>query len=85
MNRSNSRRHRSHRRRHRINRRPIINETVSAVTTTSKRYMPKVKHGLENVGSSVTNSVPFFQTMTRKIFEMFTTNKNTRRHKRHRK
>jgi hypothetical protein len=47
--------------------------------------MPKVKHGLENVGASVTQTatktVPFFQRMTRKIFEMFTTNKKSRRHR----
>ena len=76
-----SRRH--SRRRH--GKQNIMNESVSVVKTTSRRYMPKVKHGLENVGASVTQTatktVPFFQKMTRKIFEMFTTNKKTRRHR----
>ncbi len=76
-----SRRH--SRRRH--SKQNIMNESVSVVKTTSRRYMPKVKHGLENVGASVTQTatktVPFFQRMTRKIFEMFTTNKKTRRHR----
>ena len=76
-----SRRH--SRRRH--GKQNIMNESVSVVKTTSRRYMPKVKHGLENVGASVTQTatktVPFFQRMTRKIFEMFTTNKKTRRHR----
>jgi hypothetical protein len=37
--------------------------------------MPKVKSGLENVGSKVvktgTQSVPFLQNMTRKFFGLF--------------
>ena len=45
------------------------------VKTSSKKYMPKVKTGLENVGSNVINSskksIPFFQKMTRKLFYVF--------------
>lgn len=45
------------------------------VKTSSKKYMPKVKIGLENVGSNVINSskksIPFFQKMTRKLFSRF--------------
>ena len=62
----------------------IMSESVSVIKSSSRRYMPKVKHGLENVGSNVTQTatktVPFFQRMTRKIFGAFMPNKNTRRH-----
>ena len=48
--------HRSKRRSHR-NTKNIINKTVgksvSVVKSTSRKYMPKVKSGLENVGSKV--------------------------------
>jgi len=49
--------------------------------------MPKVKSGLENVGSKVVKtgekSVPFLQSMTRKFFSMFTGKSSTRKHRRH--
>lgn len=62
-----------------------MEETVSVAKSTSKRYMPKLKTGLENVGSKVVEtgkkSVPFLQQMTRKFFGMFSskTKKNRRR------
>ena len=70
--------HRSRRSSHR-NTKNIINKTVgksvSVVKSTSRKYMPKVKSGLENVGSKVvktgTQSVPFLQNMTRKFFGLF--------------
>jgi hypothetical protein len=52
----------------------IFNNSVSMVKNTSRKYMPKVKHSLENVGSQViktsNKSVPFFQRMTRKLFNL---------------
>jgi hypothetical protein len=72
--------HRSHRKRSHRNRRRrhsnnYMNSTVSVVKYTNKKYMPKVKNGLENVGSKViktgTQTVPFLQRMTRKLFGMF--------------
>ncbi len=49
-----------------------VNAVTSTVKTTSKKYMPKVKSGLENVGEKVVKtskrSVPFLQRMTRKLF-----------------
>jgi hypothetical protein len=74
--RNKSRRNRTHRNRNYKN---IINKTVdqsvSVVKSTSRKYMPKVKSGLENVGSKVVKtgeqSVPFLQQMTRKFFSMF--------------
>lgn len=49
-----------------------VNVVTSTVKTTSKKYMPKVKTGLENVGEKVVKtskkSVPFLQRMTRKLF-----------------
>ena len=74
--------------RHR-SRKNIINKTVensvSVVKSTSKKYMPKVKTGLENVGSSVITktqkSVPYLQQMTRKFFDMF--GSKTKKHRRH--
>ena len=69
--------HRSHRRQ--SSKKNIINKSVdksvSVIKSTSRKYMPKVKSGLENVGSKVITSsqqsVPFLQKMTRKLFGMF--------------
>ena len=78
------RRH-SHRRRHSKNLiGKTLNKSVSIAQTTSKKYMPKVKSGLESVGSKVVKtgeqSVPFLQHMTRKFFNMFSKTKKNRRH-----
>jgi len=63
-----------------------INQTVSVAQSTSKKYMPKVKSGLENVGSKVVKtgeeSIPFLQRMTRKFFGVFTGKSKTRKHRR---
>ena len=52
-----------------------VEQSVSVVKSTSRKYMPKVKSGLENVGSKVVKtgeqSVPFLQQMSRKFFSMF--------------
>jgi hypothetical protein len=79
------------RHRHRRSSKNFINKTidqsVSAVKSTSKKYMPKVKTGLENVGSKVVRtgqkSVPFLQQLTRKFFGMFSKSSKTRRHRKH--
>ena len=86
-------RHRHHRtsRRHKRSSKNIINKTIdqsiSVAKTTSKKYIPKVKSGLENVGSKVVKtgeqSIPFLQRMTRKFFGMFSTKSKTRKHRRH--
>lgn len=68
----------SHTRRHRRGRKNIINATlnksISAVKTTSKKYMPKVKKSLEGVGSKVVKtskqSVPLLRKLTRKLFSL---------------
>jgi len=50
-------RHRHHRSSRRNTKKNIVNktidQTVSVAKTTSKKYMPKVKSGLENVVSKV--------------------------------
>jgi hypothetical protein len=82
--RSKRRSHRS-RKSHR-NTKNIINKTVgksvSVVKSTSRKYMPKVKSGLENVGSKVVKtgeqSVPYLQSLTRKFFSKFSG--KTRKH-----
>ena len=74
----------SHRRTHRRTHRKrssrnmassVVNKSVGMVKSTSKRYMPKVKSGLENVGSKVITkgqkTVPYLQRMTRKMFSSF--------------
>jgi hypothetical protein len=87
-------RHR-HRRSQRRSSKNLINKTVnqtvgksvSFAKSTSKKYMPKVKSGLENVGSKVVDttqkSVPYLQRMTRKFFEMFSGKTKTRKHRKH--
>ena len=53
-----------------------IDTSVGVVKTTSKKYMPKVKSSLENVGSKViksgTKTIPYLQRLTRKFFAKFT-------------
>jgi hypothetical protein len=64
-----------------------MNSTVSAASSTNKKYMPKVKNGIENVGSKViktgSESVPFLQRMTRKFFGMFSRKKTKKHYKRY--
>ena len=60
----------------------LIGDSINAVRSTSRRYMPKMEHGLENVGAKVTRNatrtVPFLQRLTRKIFSKFSPNTNAR-------
>jgi hypothetical protein len=90
---AHNRHHRSARRNKRSSKN-IINKTIDQTVsvahkftkTTSKKYMPKVKSGLENIGSNVITrsqqSIPFLQRMTRKFFGLFS-GKKTRKHRRH--
>ena len=82
---------RSHRHRHTKKRssKNIVNkavgQSVSFAKSTSKKYMPKVKSSLENVGSKVVDttqkSVPYLQSVTRKFFGMFSG--KTRKNRKH--
>jgi hypothetical protein len=49
---------------------------VKRIKRTTKKIVPKVRTGLENVGSQVTEgvtkSVPTFQRMTNQFFSLFT-------------
>jgi hypothetical protein len=76
-------RKRSHKKKRHSNN--YMNSTVSAVKYTNKKYMPKVKNGIENVGSNViktgSQSIPFLQRMTRKFFGMFS--RKTKKHYKH--
>ena len=80
-----SQRNRSHRKKRYSNN--FMNSTVSAASSTNKKYMPKVKNGIENVGSKViktsSESVPFLQRMTRKFFGMFSRKKTKKHYKRY--
>jgi hypothetical protein len=86
-NRSKKHHRKNHRKNHRKTRRNLLSKTldnsVSLVKSSSKKYMPKVKQGLENVGAKVTttasNSVPYLQRMTRNFFNMFSQNKTKKR------
>ena len=57
-----------------------VEKGVSVIKNTSKKYMPKVKTGLEDVGSKVTStakkSVPMLQQASRKFFSLFGLGKN---------
>ena len=52
-----------------------FDNSIHIMKSTSRKYMPKVKSGLENVGDKVVKtgqqSIPFLQRMTRKIFSIF--------------
>ncbi len=71
-NRSRSRSRRNKGNKHFIKR--TLKTGMNVATTTSKKYMPKVKTGLESVGSKVTKtatkSIPALQKTTRKLFSM---------------
>jgi hypothetical protein len=62
-----------------------INKTVFVAKNTSKKYMPKIKFGLENVGKNVVktgqHSIPFLQQMTRNFFGMFSKKSKTRKYR----
>jgi hypothetical protein len=81
--------HRRSGRKHSSSRKNIIkktfDESVNVVKNTSKKYMPKVKSGLENVGSKVVStgskSIPFLQNMTRKFFGLFSKKSNSNKSK----
>ena len=80
-----SHRNRSHRKKRYSNN--FMNSTVSVASSTNKKYMPKVKNGIENVGSKViktgSESVPFLQRMTRKFFGIFSRRKTKKHYKRY--
>jgi uncharacterized protein YoxC len=63
-----------------------VEKGVSVIKNTSKKYMPKVKTGLEDVGSKVTStakkSVPMLQQASRKFFSLFGIGK-TKKHRKH--
>lgn len=62
-----------------------IQQSVAVAKTTSKKYMPKIKSGLENVGSNVIKtgqkSIPFLQQMTRKFFNIFSGKSKTKKNR----
>jgi|UniRef100_A0A6C0KPL8 hypothetical protein len=62
-----------------------FSKSVGLVKNTSKKYIPKVESGLENVGSKVvktgSNTIPYLQRMTRNLFGMFSTKKNRKNRK----
>lgn len=77
----------SHRRKNSKNRgkRSILNTTMkrgysvaekgySIAKQTSQKYMPKVKTGIENLGSNVSETaketVPYLQKLTRRVLDM---------------
>lgn len=82
-------RRRTHKRHHKRSSKNFINKTVeqgvSVVSSTSRKLMPNVKHGLTSVGTSVIKtgeqSVPFLQKMSRKFASMF--GSKTKKHRRH--
>ena len=80
--RSSHRSKRSHRKSHKNIINKTVGKSVSVVKSTSRKYMPKVKSGLENVGSKVVKtgeqSVPYLQSLTRKFFSKFSG--KTRKH-----
>lgn len=52
----------------------VAQKGYSVAKETSKKYMPKVKSGIEDIGSNVTEtakqSVPYLQKLTRRLFDM---------------
>ena len=77
----------NHRRKKRTSKNNMINKTlersVSGAKFVSKKYMPKIKNGIEHIGNKVVKtgekSVPFLQNITKKFFNMFS-GKTKKRH-----
>jgi hypothetical protein len=73
----------------RRNSKNIINKTIdnslSLVKSTSKKFLPKVKYNIENVGSKVVKtgeqSIQFLQRTARRFFGMFSN--KSKKHRRH--
>jgi hypothetical protein len=66
--------------------RVYLEKGLSSIKTTSRKYMPKVKSGLENVGAKVTDSasksIPVMQKKARQFLGMIGINKpQSRRNK----
>lgn len=83
----NKRTHRHHKRTNKKRTsKNMLKKGLSVVQTTSQRYMPKVKTGLENVGSKVTNAaskgmsrtMPMVQRKARDLLGMIGLNKSRR-------
>ena len=64
-----------------------VNKGVKLAKSTSKKYMPKVKSGLEKVGSNVIDtskkSVPYLQKKTREIFNLLQSKSKTKKNRKH--
>ena len=79
-------RHHSNRRHKRRTSKNMLKKGLSVMQTTSQRYMPKVKTGLESVGSKVTNvasksmtrTMPMVQRKARDLLGMIGLNKSRR-------
>ena len=56
---------------------------MNTVTSTSKKYMPNVKTGIENIGSKVTKTavktIPVLQKTTRNLFSLVGLKKRSRK------
>jgi hypothetical protein len=80
------RKHRSSKRSRRNAMKKTFVKGVSMVENTSKKYIPKVKSGLEKVGSKMTTSaeksVPMLKQASRKFLSIFGIGK-TKKHRRH--
>lgn len=78
-------------RRYRRSRKNFVNKSldnsVQLVKSTSKKYMPKLKSGIENVGSNVVKtgeeSVPYLQRLTRKLFGLMKPKTRRRRQRKY--
>ena len=78
-------------RRYRRSRKSFVNKSldnsVQLVKSTSKKYMPKLKSGIENVGSKVVKtgeeSVPYLQRLTRKLFGLMKPKTRRRRQRKY--
>lgn len=65
-----------------------IGKSVGMVKSTSQKYAPKIKSGLQSVGSKVIKTskqtIPYLQKLTRKAFGVVGIKSGTKRHrKRH--
>jgi hypothetical protein len=76
-------------RKHKSSKKGLIRRGLSSLGKTSRKVIPGVKHGIENVGANVSGtvqkSIPAAQSGLKSFFSMFKFGSKTRKHKKSKK
>jgi len=76
-------------RKHKSSKKGLVRRGLSSLRKTSRKVIPGVKHGIENVGAKVTGtvqkSIPAAKSGLQSFFNMFKFSGKTRKNKKSRK